>query len=298
VPGSWTIAVLPDTQHYSQRFPGLFNAQTAWLAQQQNTLDIRFALHLGDITNNNTAREWKNARNALDLIDGKIPLALVPGNHDYGPGGSATTRDSLMNEHLSFANYKKQPTFGGAMEEGKLDNSYHLFEAGTRKWIVIALEWAPRNATVAWADGVMAGHKDRTGILITHAFMMNNDLRYDHKDDKNPQTWNPHNYKTPGPVNDGEELWQKLVRKHRFAIAHNGHVLGDGTGYRADKTDHGNTCHQILANYQMRTLGGEGYMRLLQFHPDGKTIVAKTYSPLYDGYLYDQDQNLTLALDA
>ena len=29
-----------------------------------------------------------------------------------------------------------------------------------------------------------------------------------------PQPFNPHQYATPGPVNDGQELWHKLVRHH------------------------------------------------------------------------------------
>jgi len=33
VDGSWTVAVLPDTQVYSLRYPGLFLMQTAWIAQ-------------------------------------------------------------------------------------------------------------------------------------------------------------------------------------------------------------------------------------------------------------------------
>jgi hypothetical protein len=77
----------------------------------------------------------------------------------------------------------------------------------------------------------------------------------------------------------------------------NGHVLGDGTGYLASVTDKGNTCHQMLSNYQFRQLGGEGYMRLLEFQDDGKTVKVYSYSALYDSFLPEADQNLTLTLD-
>jgi hypothetical protein len=150
---------------------------------------------------------------------------------------------------------------------------------------------------VAWADGVMANHPDRHGILITHAYMNNNDFRYDIADTARSQDYNPHQYNTEGGVNDGEELWQKLVRRHRFIMTLNGHVLGDGTGYLASITDKGNTCHQMLSNYQFRTNGGEGYMRLLEFLSDGKTVKVYTYSALYDTFLPDADQNLTLTID-
>ena len=143
----------------------------------------------------------------------------------------------------------------------------------------------------------MDAHLDREGILTTHAFLNNNNLRYDHTDKKHPQDYNPHEYKTPGSMNDGEEMWQKLIRRHRFALVLNGHVLGDGAGYRKDVTDTGTTCHQLLANYQMRHLGGEGYMRLLEWLPNGTTVRVWSYSVLYDDFLADSDQEFTFELN-
>jgi hypothetical protein len=299
-PGSWTIAVLPDTQFYALRFPGIFTAQTGWIVNHRERRNIRMAIHLGDIVHNNTPREWQNARDAMRLLDGVVPYALVPGNHDYGPGGSATTRDTLLNEYFAFEAHAAQSTFGGAMEPGKLDNTYHLFggpETGGREWIVVCLEWGPRDETVAWANEIMAQHADRTGILVTHAYMNNNDRRYDHTDAEHSQRYNPHTYKTPGPMNDGEQLWDKLVRKHNFALTLNGHVLGDGTGYLASKNDQGFTVHQMLSNFQMRELGGEGYMRLLEFQPDGRTVRIKSYSPVFDRSLTAPDHHFEIVLD-
>ncbi len=296
-PGSWTLAVLPDTQVYALRFPGLFAAQTGWIVANRERANIRFAIQLGDIVNNNTHREWRNARDAMALLDGVMPYALVPGNHDYGPSGDASTRDTLLNEYFTYDVHSAQTTFGGAMEPGKIDNTFHLFEAGGRKWIVVCLEWGPRDTVVAWAGRVMDEHPDRTGILVTHAYMNNNDRRYDHTDKDYPQHYNPHEYKTPGPMNDGEQLWNKLVRSRNFAITLNGHVLGDGTGYLASKSDKGMTVHQILANYQFRELGGEGYMRLMEFQPDGKTVRIKTYSPVFDRYMTEADQQFEIVLD-
>jgi hypothetical protein len=65
----------------------------------------------------------------------------------------------------------------------------------------------------------------------------------------------------------------------------------------ASVTDRGNTCHQMLSNFQMREQGGEGYLRLLEFMPDGDTINVFTYSPLYDRFLDDEGQNFTIILD-
>jgi len=254
-------------------------------------------LHLGDITNNNTESEWERAAESMQLLDGVIPYALVGGNHDYGPSGDASTRETLLNKYFPYEKSASMPSFGGAFEKGKLDNAYHLFEAGGQKWIVIALEWGPRNETVAWADEVMSRHSDRRGILITHAYLYSNSLRYDHADQTLPNHWNPHHYRTPGSINDGQQLWEKLVRKHHFVFTFNGHVLNEGTGYRADLNDYGQQVHQILANYQMRELGGEAYLRLLEFAPDGSTVSVLTYSPLCDRYLLEPEHFFTIHLD-
>lgn len=296
-PGSWTLAVLPDTQVYAQRYPGLFLLQTAWLVQQKGPRDVRFVVQLGDVVNDNSHAEWRNAYAAMRVLHGAIGYALVPGNHDCGPGGDASTRDTLLNEHFPFAEHGAQRTFGGAMEQGRLDNTWHSFTAWNRRWIVVCLEWGPRDRTIAWADEVMGRHQDHLGILVTHAYLDHDDRRFDHTDAAHPQQYAPHQYRTPGGVNDGEQLWQKLVRRHPFVLTLNGHVLGDGTGYLASRNDRGRTVHQILANYQFRALGGEAFLRLLEFLPDGRTVRVKSYSPLHDRYLTEPDQQFTFVIE-
>ena len=48
------------------------------------------------------------------MLDGKVPYALVPGNHDYKGG------DTLLNKYFSVAEQSKMPTWGGVFEKGKL----------------------------------------------------------------------------------------------------------------------------------------------------------------------------------
>ncbi|MGB8298867.1 MAG: metallophosphoesterase [Polyangia bacterium] len=294
--GSYTFAVMPDTQVYALLYPGLFDAQTSWIAENVKKRNIVYVFQLGDITNNNTPPEWQHAIDAFSLIDGVVPYAIVPGNHDYGPSGNAADRTTLMNQYFSYPAISAWPTFGGAYQTGMLDNTYHLFSVGKRDFILLALEWGPRDEVIAWANQIMDANPDRYGIMITHAYLNNDNLRYDITDTTHPQDFDPHYYATPG-VNDGEELWQKLVRKHTFIMVLNGHVLGDGTGYLESQTDTGITCHQMLSNYQFRNLGGEAYMRLVEVQPDGNTVHVSTYSPLYDSYLTDADQDYTFTLD-
>jgi hypothetical protein len=297
VKGSWTLAVLPDTQVYSVVYPGLFSAQTAWVATHARRMNIRYAIHLGDIVNNNTPLEWQRAADAMSLLDGVVPYALVPGNHDYGPSGDASSRRTLLNETFSYARTSAWPSFGGAYQPGRLDNTFHLFSADGRDFILIALEWAPRDEVVMWANRVMRQNPGRLGILVTHAYLNQDGRRDDISDRRFPQPFNPHQYATPGPVNDGQQLWDKLVRRHPFVMVLNGHALGDGTGYLVSTTDAGTQCHQLLSNYQMKHLGGAGYLRLLEFLPDRNTVRVHSYSPLYDRYLWDADQSFSFTLD-
>lgn len=292
VDGSWSLVALPDTQYYSESYPGTFRLQTDWIARSASRRNIRFVVHLGDIVNRNSRFEWSRARAAMARLDSVVPYAMAPGNHDCGVAGNADTRETLFNEYFPFDEAAGRSSFGGSMEPGRLDNTYHLFEAGGRKWIVMALEWGPRDQTLAWANDVMSEHADRAGILITHAYLNHDGLRQDHtrpaldpeqaQDD--PQH-NPHDYGTAGGVNDGQQIWDKLVRKHNFALVLSGHVLGGGTGYLSSRNDTGTTTHQILSNYQTRPGGGGGYLRIMEFLPDGQTVRVRTYSPLYDSYL-------------
>jgi len=288
-PGSWSLAVLPDTQVYAESFPGVFDAQTGWIRHHVQDHNFKYVLHLGDITNRNTREQWKHAADSMSLLHGVISYAMAPGNHDYGPGGNAATRETFVNEYFKPDQYVKQNPNIELFEPGKIDNSCHRFEAGGKKWIIIALEWAPRDEAVAWANQIMTKYPDHLGILITHAYMFSDSTRYDWA--KGKQSWNPHGYATPGTKNDGEQLWNKLVRKHKFVMTLNGHVLNDGTGYLVSQDDRGRNVPQILANYQMRALGGSGYLRIIEFQPDGKTAWMKAYSPVYDRFITRPDHS-------
>jgi hypothetical protein len=303
--GSWTLAILPDTQVYAQSYPRHFDAQTAWIRDHVASHNIRYVLHEGDITNNNNLPQWNNALASMTLLNGAVPYAMAPGNHDYGPDGNAGDRQSFFNKSEFFGPgtyYSQQASIGGFFEEYRTDNSYHTFEAGGEQWLVLALEWGPRDEVVAWANRVVDDHPNRKVILVTHAYMYYDETIYDWAEKGEGQNWNPHAYpltKNPGEtVNDGQELWDKLVRKHpNFRFVFNGHVLNDGTGYRSTRGDAGNVVHQLLANYQMKEEGGMGDMRLLEFKADGQTVEVRTYSPVLARYDEAFDQQFTLRMD-
>ena len=99
-----------------------------------------------------------------------------------------------------------------------MENTYHTFQAGEHDYLVLALEWGPRDTVVDWANRIVGrssaapGDPDhpRLHVLRRHPLRLGQI--------PNPkQQWNPHTYGTaslPGGTNDGEQLWQKLVSKH------------------------------------------------------------------------------------
>lgn len=302
VDGSFTMVALPDTQHYcdnKNNHKHFFN-QTDWIIRNQKKFNIQFVMHLGDITNNNLPKHWDVAQQAIKRLDDNVPYSLAPGNHDYGPNGSCKVRQTSLTDYFSVSNAKKQPTFGGVMDPERLENSYHTFSVGGMKFLVFALEWGPRDSVVEWADEIATKHPEHHAILTTHAYMYSDETRYDFVKYGEKQRWNPHTYGTAKgdeTTNDGQELWDKLVSKHKgFFLTLNGHVLHDGQARLTSQGKAGNDVHQVLANYQMKKEGGEGFLRLIEVLPDGKTIQMKSYSPSIDKFKVDPQNQFALRL--
>lgn len=283
---SFTVVVLPDTQHYSENYPSTFRAQTQWIVENRDDRRIACVLQLGDITNHSTPEEWENAQDALWQLDGHVPYCFVPGNHDYSDKGTCKDRTTLLNEYFPISHYRARPTFGGVYdkEPDRMENSFHTFTAGQRDFLVLGLEFGPRKDVVRWANEVVARNAKREVILITHALIYFDESRYNWKKYGTKQSWNPHSYgvakATKDDVSDGEELWNNLISKHEnFIFTLNGHVLGDGLGRFSSTTPGGRVVPQVLVNYQMRPNGGDGWLRLLEFKNDGRTIQTYDYSP-------------------
>lgn len=126
---SFMIVLLPDTQNYTVGFPEIFLAQTSWVSK--NADKISFVLHQGDITNNNKESQWEIADSAFNLIYGKVPYALSPGNHDIGDNGKTNVRNTdLFNQFFPLEKYQKISSLQGYFEPGKMDNTWHIFRAG------------------------------------------------------------------------------------------------------------------------------------------------------------------------
>jgi hypothetical protein len=283
---AFTIIALPDTQLYSLHHPDIFMAQTEWIKNNRQRLNIICVVHEGDITNNNTPTEWRTADRAMSVLDDEVPYCMVPGNHDMR--FDTHQRDTtLFNEHFGPDRFEGKPWYGGNFE-GTSDNAYYLFETGTLRLMVLCLEFGPRDETLHWANNVAAEHSRHKIIVVTHSYMNFDDTLVGPGD-----KYNPHEY--PWAGNDGQQMWDKFVRRHdNIILVLSGHILGDGRGRLASRTDGGFTVNQVLANYQMLENGGNGWLRIMQFIPQDDRIVVSTYSPTLNRYATDEENAFVL----
>jgi hypothetical protein len=280
----FTIIALPDSQYCTREANGatrdIFTAQTQWIVDHKDELNIAFVLHEGDITDGNSAPEWTNGSASMSLLNGVVPYALAVGNHDGL--GTSQSQTALFNQFFPLSQFQNLPTFGGVFESNRMDNCYHLFSAGGVDWLVLVLEFGPRNEVLAWANQVATNYPNRRVILVTHTHIYSDSTL--HGSSTN-QAWLPTSY---GRANNGTDVWEKFLRHHdNTALVFNGHVLNSGTGRLVGVGDYGNQVFQMLANYQMDVLGGAGYLRIVQFFPDQDRMSVKTYSPYLDSWLTD-----------
>ncbi|KAJ3172341.1 hypothetical protein HDU87_007937 [Geranomyces variabilis] len=90
-PTPFVIAVLPDTQYYSESYPEIYTNQTQWIVANAAARNIKFVIHEGDITNLNTPAQWKNAAKSMSyLTAGNGSKPTHTGNPEsYGIGKTA-----------------------------------------------------------------------------------------------------------------------------------------------------------------------------------------------------------------
>ena len=283
--GSFTFAVLPDTQYYCEKYPDIFVAQTRWIIEQRDRRRIAATFHLGDITNQNDLPQWKNARRALQvLMDAGMPMCLTAGNHDHGPKGNGSDRTTMLTDFFPVKELSRASHWAGNYdrEPQRSENSYHRLDIAGRRFLILCLEFAPRGDVLRWANEVVTDHADREVVLVTHALVYHNDTRLDWKQYGKLQDWSPHIFGLAKPdddVNDGQEIWDKLISRHEnFILTLNGHVVESGLGRLVTSTAKGHPVPQVLVNFQMKPNGGDGWLRLIEMRKDG-TMQTYDYSP-------------------
>jgi 3',5'-cyclic AMP phosphodiesterase CpdA len=284
---AFTVVLLPDTQKYTEAFPHIFVAQTAWIRRETREKNIKFAIHLGDITEDNLETEWKTADKAMGQLEGVVPYSVLPGNHDGINNGHDTHNYNATFPPSRFAG---RPWYGGHRGETN-DNNYCFLNAAGISFLIVSLEYGPTDDVLAWANALVAKHPDKQVIVATHCYMYHDDTRLGPGDDYSP-------HKKSKVRNDGEQMWEKFIKRHRnIFLVVSGHVKGDGAGRLISEGDAGNKVHQVLANYQTLENGGNGWLRTLKFVPEENEIRVTAYSPTLDEFNRDDQHSFVLDYD-
>jgi len=298
-PNPFTIVVLPDTQRYSFKYPEIFIAQTEWIIAQKGSLSIAFVIHEGDLVDTYNSREqYEVADEAMSLLDGEVPYSIAIGNHDYTSCPNLEFqadkpnygRDAaLFNEYFGPQRFAEYPWYGGHFQEGN-ENAYYLLDAGGTEFLMICLEFSPRDETLQWANEIVSQYKDRKVIVVTHAY-----LNYDNTRIADDDPIGMIGYGCSDDGNGAEDIWQKFISKHEnIFLVLSGHVLNDGVGRLDSIGNNGNTVHQIVANYQIYENGGNGWLRIMKFIPAEDKIVVTTFSPTLNDHLSDPDNEFEI----
>jgi 3',5'-cyclic AMP phosphodiesterase CpdA len=307
----FTIVVLPDTQFYSAKYFDIWEAQIRWILAHREDQRIAFVLHEGDIVDLDLDEQWAVAARNLHALDGKVPYVLATGNHDLTwKGGRITREATLLNRYFPPDALAALPWPTGTFEPGHLENHYQVLEAYGMRWLVLSLEFGPRDAVLPWADELLTRYAELPAIVLTHAYLSDDNTRYDQKR-RQPFWACGYGLADMGGCNDGQDLWDKVLSHHdNVAFVFAGHVLWPGLGRLTSDHPSGRHTHQMLANYQacsyapctimktqQVTLGGDGFLRLVRVNPQLRSALVETYSPFLDVSKTDPDNRFVLDLD-
>ena len=280
----FTFAVLPDTQYYSESFPAHFSAQTQWIVDNRSSHNIVFVSHVGDLVENGAqgvnmnSAEWMVANSAMGILDSNEPdlaYGAVLGNHDYDVVHNQSSANQYVN-YFGSSRYAGSTWYGGSSADQF--NHYQVFSAGGREFLHLALEWQPRASSVAWAQSVLDMQPDTPTIITTHEYSV------------------PFPFGATGRTGPGDMIFDELVNdSSQVFMVLSGHVLGEF--HSTAVNDEGEDVFELLANYQGRDNGGDGWMRLLEFDENNNQINVRTYSPTLGQFETDSDSQFSLAID-
>ena len=300
---SFSMIILGDPQGYTKYDLNqpVFELCTAWIADNVDHLHIKAVMCTGDLVEQNenntlnrkmlnqTSREmWESASRSMARLDNKVPYIISCGNHDYGYRSSENGRTKFPEYFPKERNscWKDCLVADFPNRNGDISMENAAFEFSDPAWgklLVITTEFAPREEVLAWARDLAAKpeYKDHKVIAMTHSYL----------DERTADYTDNSGYKIQ-PQTSGKDFWDKFVSvsPNVFLVVcgHEGKPgdFEDAVAYRVDKNAAGRNVHQMMFNVQIlgggwEGNGGDGWLRILEFMPDGKTIKVKTYSPLF-----------------
>lgn len=301
---SWSLIVIPDTQNYVKfrRNQPILDMMMNWITERIDSLNIKMVMSTGDLVEHDDIvnpdgkkmdqtgnQQWKAVAHAFGKLDGKVPYITSTGNHDYNIFSyTHKPKTTHFPDHFpaekNFLNQRLlREVAPNVYGNNSLENAAYEWRSPQGKpFLFLSLEFAPRDTILSWAKDLVAQKKytEHSVILLTHAFLKYTNERIIKA-----------GYDLPG-ANYGEAIWQKLVYpSSNIKMVISGHIGGVNdarkhVAFRTDKNSAGTKVQQMTFNAQSMGgghygNGGDGWLRLLEIMPDGKTVKVKTFSPLF-----------------
>ncbi|NYI23636.1 serine/threonine protein phosphatase [Sphingobium indicum] len=250
--------------------------------------------------------EMPTARQGYEIIAGRLPFSVVPGNHDYDanwadsrfvPGQSPALPFGM----LAYGGLKNWTSVFGAQTPFFKDKRWYvasynggadsaqIFEAGGYRFLHIGLEMAPPDDVLQWAESVIKRYPGIPTMVSTH----------DHLNpagERRPISAVDFNAVDPRH-NNPQAVWDKfLSRNDQIFLMLSAHQYGQS--HRVDLNQYGHKVYQIMSDYQGRRQSllnlapglsneretvGDGWMRLMKFDLSGPkaTVQVKTISTYF-----------------
>ncbi|MFD0485310.1 LamG-like jellyroll fold domain-containing protein [Kineococcus sp. GCM10028916] len=269
------LAVLPDTQYLfdaDSTEPTPLRATLEWLRENRAEENIAFVAQLGDVTEHGTEAELAAAAAVWDGMSGSdLPFSVLAGNHDVS--GDDQRGPTPYLDHFGPWRFRGMPTFRGASPDGY--HSYHVFTAGGREWLLLAMDWRASDAGLAWAAGVLDANPTLPTILTTHEFVAADE------------------HGVAALSEYGNTLWQSVVRgRDQVFLTLNGHFWPVGRTVLVNDAGHEVQAH--LTNYQDQYYGGAAMIRLYHVDLARGIVDVETFSPWLESIPQDE-RNLLAA---
>jgi|WetSurMetagenome_2_1015567.scaffolds.fasta_scaffold61333_2 hypothetical protein len=295
------IIFIPDIQIYTylERDNRYLEAIIDQILELNNNgFKVKAVLQSGDITNRNTIREWEAARRIFSKLANKVPYILCTGNHDYDVNGHCDVRITYYSDYF---NYSDNSFFVTSFKKGNYENSFFRISVHNHPFQIFSLEFAPTDEVLVWADSIAKANVDEKGIVLTHAYLFRDKKRFDFSTYGYDQINTPYDYGVSETenINDGEEIWQKLICPNnaiRFVLC--GHMeYPDYIGNLFSKNSGNHSCLQMLFDTQSFPNGGNGWMQILEFKSDLKTVNIFTYSAVSGTWMIGSLQHYQFTYD-
>jgi hypothetical protein len=295
--GDFALVAVPDTQTLARYHPELITTITQWIKENKVEENIQYVLALGDIVDDGgSVKQWENAKSSYALLEGVLPVSHVLGNHEYD---NLTDLRSTRNFNTYFPYPDDMPTLGGVYEDGIADNSFHRFTVDGINYMILALEFFPRDAVLEWACQVVEQYPEDNVIVTTHAFLDGDGAYLTRAHGAGKFLFLGTDF------NSAQEMWDKLLGQYEniFLV-----LCGHARSSNCDvlrKTrigKHGNTVYQFMINAQwldadlaMTADKGGGLIMIMRFTNNGQTINFNFYSPVHD-LSYRKENQFTINL--